>query len=175
MAFGNEKNLLIGQKGNGVVGFYASFKADENWAKDSGLDYSNSSEILGWYKKEYAEWAPVWDELFENSSLPFIPRPIYCMPLDQSWEAQSNVTLLGDAAHVMPPFAGEGVNMAMLDALELCEKMSNGQYSSLRAAIAAYEGQMRKRAAVMAKESLDNGQLMHSENALTAMVGFFTN
>lgn len=31
MAFGNRKNLLIGQKGKGAIGFYASFKADENW------------------------------------------------------------------------------------------------------------------------------------------------
>jgi len=173
MAFGNEKNLLIGQKGNGEVGFYASFRADENWAKDSGLDYSDSAAMLAWFRKEYAEWAPVWTELFENSALPFIPRPIYCMPLDQSWEALANVTLLGDAAHVMPPFAGEGVNMAMLDALELCESLTATQYSNFKEAIAAYESNMRKRAAVMAKESLDNGEIMHSENALEAMVGFF--
>ncbi|ERJ59368.1 FAD-dependent oxidoreductase [Sphingobacterium paucimobilis] len=46
------------------------------------------------------------------------------MPLDQSWEIQAHLTLIGDAAHVMPPFAGEGVNMAMLDALELSEVLT---------------------------------------------------
>ena len=38
MAFGNTKNLLLGQKGNGDLGFYASFKADEDWATNNGLD-----------------------------------------------------------------------------------------------------------------------------------------
>ncbi|MGC4022315.1 MAG: hypothetical protein QM734_10380 [Cyclobacteriaceae bacterium] len=36
MAFGNEKNILMGQKGNGEIGFYLSFKADENWAANNG-------------------------------------------------------------------------------------------------------------------------------------------
>jgi len=173
MAFGNEKNLLMGQKGNGEVGFYASFKVDEQWTKDSGLNYSDNAEVLAWFKKEYAEWSDFWCELFENAETPFIPRPIYCMPLDQNWEAKPNVTMLGDAAHVMPPFAGEGVNMAMLDALELCECLSTNAYGSFQEAIAIYETNMRKRAAIMAKESLDNGELMHSKHALSNMVSFF--
>lgn len=39
MAFGNTQNILMGQKGNGDLGFYASFKADENWAVNSNLDF----------------------------------------------------------------------------------------------------------------------------------------
>ncbi|HKG06753.1 MAG TPA: NAD(P)/FAD-dependent oxidoreductase [Pedobacter sp.] len=173
MAFGNKKNLLIGQKGNGEIGFYASFKADENWVKDPGLDFTDKAQLLAWFKKEYAEWSDVWHELFENTALPFVPRPIYCMPLDQTWEALPNVTMLGDAAHVMPPFAGEGVNMAMLDALELSECLRSDGYTSFREAIVVYEASMRARAAIMAKESLDNGELMHSEQALSNMVSFF--
>ncbi|MGE8533055.1 FAD-dependent monooxygenase [Chryseobacterium sp. D764] len=173
MAFGNTKNILLGQKGNGDLGFYASFKADENWPADSGLDYSDHAQMLKWFKTEYSGWNPIWDELFENAVTPFIPRLIYSMPSDQTWEAQPNLTLIGDAAHVMPPFAGEGANMAMLDALELSEYLTNNSYSTLQEAISGYEHHMRKRAAIATQESLENGERMHSEKSLTTMLDFF--
>ena len=96
------------------------------------------------------------------------------MPLHQAWEALPNLTMIGDAAHVMPPFAGEGVNMAMLDALELSNCLTTYKYNTLKEAIAAYETSMRRRAAAAAKESLENGDLMHSKNALSAMLAFFS-
>lgn len=173
MAFGNSKNILMGQKGNGDLGFYVSFKADEDWAANSGLDFSDSKAVLQWFKTEYPEWGEIWYELFEKAAIPFIPRPVYAMPLDQTWETKSNVTLMGDAAHVMPPFAGEGANMAMLDALELSECLTDNHYSTLQEAISQYEITMRKRAATATKESLDNGERMHSETALTTMLEFF--
>jgi 2-polyprenyl-6-methoxyphenol hydroxylase-like FAD-dependent oxidoreductase len=174
MAFGNKKDILMGQKGNGEIGFYASFKADENWTLKSGLDFNDKTQMLDWFKHEYAEWSTVWHELFENTTTPFIPRPIYCMPLDQTWETVPNLTMLGDAAHVMPPFAGEGVNMAMRDALELSECLTSDTYKTLKESISVYETSMFKRAAAAAKESLDNGELMHSEEALSTMLGFFS-
>jgi len=174
MAFGNKKDILMGQKGNGEIGFYISFRADENWSGSSGLDFSDKAQLLEWFKKDYAGWSSTWYELFENAATPFIPRPIHCMPLDQVWEAQPNLTMLGDAAHVMPPFAGEGVNMAMHDALELSDCLTSRNYDSLQPAIAAYEAGMRKRASAAAKESLENGERMHSEKALTTMLDFFS-
>ncbi|MBI3519984.1 MAG: FAD-dependent monooxygenase [Bacteroidetes bacterium] len=173
MAFGNKKNVLMGMKGNGDIGFYASIKADENWWATNGLKYTDNTNVLNWFKEEYAEWSPVWYELFENASVPFIPRPIYCMPLNQNWEALPNLTMLGDAAHVMPPFAGEGANMAMLDALELCNCLTSDGYHTLKEAIEAYELNMRKRASVAAKESLENGERMHSEGSLKMMLDMF--
>lgn len=173
MAFGDEKNILMGQKGGGDLGFYASFKTDENWAVNSGLDFADKTQILEWFKKDYPEWSNVWYELFENVSVPFIPRPIYCMPLDQIWETLPNVTIIGDAAHVMPPFAGEGANMAMLDALELSECLTSNQDKTVHDAIAAYENNMRKRASEAAQESLENGEKMHSKDALKTMLAFF--
>ena len=174
MAFGNSKDLLLGQKGNGDLGFYASFKTDEGWAANNGLDYSSTTEMLAWFKKEYADWSPAWYELFQNTATPFIPRPIYCMPLDQRWKALPNLTMIGDAAHVMPPFAGEGANMAMLDALELSECLTSDSYANLQEAIASYETAMQKRAAIAAQESLQNGEQMHAEDALTTMLNFFS-
>ena len=174
MAFGSGKCLLGGQKGNGGLGFYASFKPDENWAANSGLDFSDKRELLAWFKKEYSEWNSIWYELVENAAMPAIPRPIYCMPLDQTWEALPNVTLLGDAAHVMPPFAGEGANTSMFDAVELSECLTSDKYSTLEEAISFYEVSMRKRAAIAAKQSLENGERMHSEDALNTMLNVFS-
>ncbi|WP_426478209.1 FAD-dependent oxidoreductase [Chryseobacterium sp. CBSDS_008] len=173
MAFGNTQNILLGQKGNGDLGFYASFKADENWPVTSGLNFSDNTQILNWFNTEYTEWSPVWEELFKNAATPFIPRLIYYMPLDQTWKAQPNLTLIGDAAHVMPPFAGEGANMAMLDALELSEHLTGTHFSSLQEAISDYEQIMRKRAAIATQESLENGERMHSEKSLATMLDFF--
>jgi 2-polyprenyl-6-methoxyphenol hydroxylase-like FAD-dependent oxidoreductase len=173
MAFGNAKCLLGGQKGNGDLGFYASFKTDQDWVIKNGLDYSDNTQLLAWFRSEYPEWSHIWNELFENAATPFIPRQIYCMPLDQTWEAMPNVTMLGDAAHVMPPFAGEGVNMAMLDALELSECLISDKFETMQEAIAFYETAMRKRATIAAKESLENGYLMHSEDSLDKMLEFF--
>lgn len=174
MAFGNEKDLLMGQKANEEIGFYASFKAGENWAAESGLDFSDKTQLLNWFKKEYAGWSSIWQELFKNTATPFIPRPIYCMPPDQNWEALPNLTIIGDAAHVMPPFAGEGVNMAMLDALELSECLTSGKHKTLQDAIAFYETSMRKRAVIAAQESLENGERMHAADALETMTDFFS-
>lgn len=174
MAFGNSQNILMGQKGNGDLGFYASFKADEHWPATCGLDFSDTAQMLKWFKTEYPEWSPIWEELFENAKTPFIPRLIYSMPLDQTWETLPNLTLIGDAAHVMPPFAGEGANMAMLDALELSEYLTDENCKTLQEAISVYEHHMRKRAATATQESLENGERMHSETSLATMLDFFS-
>ncbi|WP_312078288.1 NAD(P)/FAD-dependent oxidoreductase [Chryseobacterium sp.] len=173
MAFGNEKNILMGQKADGSIGFYTSLKLHENWLSENEIDWNDRQSVFNWFKKKYSEWNSVWDELFENAELPFIPRPIYCMPLDQNWKSLPNLTMIGDAAHVMPPFAGEGVNMAMRDALDLSELLLS-ENNSVEEAIEKFEIEMRKRASEAAKESLENGETMLSINSLTDMLKFFT-
>lgn len=173
MAFGNSKCLLGGQKGNGDLGFYASFKTEENWGINNGLDYGDKTQLLNWFKNEYSAWGNVWYEILENVNTPVIPRPIYCMPFEQDWKALPNLTMLGDAAHVMPPFAGEGANMAMLDALELSECLTSDKHGTFQEAISFYEIEMRKRAAIAAQYSLENGERMHSEKALDEMLKMF--
>ena len=95
-------------------------------------------------KKAYSAWSSDWYEIFENAATPFVPRPIYCMPLDQTWKSLPNITMLGDAAHVMPPFAGEGANLAMLDAFYLSECLTEGNHDTLQEAISFYEMNMRE-------------------------------
>ncbi len=173
-ALGDEKSLIISAKGDGSLTFYAGFKAPENWAADSGVDFQNAAQLQAWFRRDFAGWASLWEELFAAEPLACVPRPQYCMPLTQTWAAQPNITLLGDAAHLMPPYAGEGVNMAMLDALELSNCLTSSQFFSLQAAIAHYEQHMRQRASCVAQETLEQTEALHSPPALAHLVGLFS-
>ncbi|MCF6404214.1 FAD-dependent monooxygenase [Chitinophaga filiformis] len=162
----DNKTLIISSKGDGSLVFYTGCKTDEYWSRDCGIDFSDKAQVFAWFKTTFTGWAPVWDELFENASSHFIPRPLYCMPLDQTWESLADLTMLGDAAHLMPPYAGEGVNMAMLDALELGQCLTNDTFPDTLTAIASYEQQMRLRAAEMAAISLESTDALHSPDAI---------
>ena len=169
-ALDDEKTLIVSSKGDGSLNFYTSCKTVENWSRACGIDFSDKAQMLAWFKTEYAGWDSIWLELFENASTPFMPRPQYCMPLDQTWEALPNLTMLGDAAHLMPPYAGEGVNMAMLDALELGQCLTSDNFPDTRSAIAAFEQQMRERASATAADTLESTAVLHSPNAMNFLM-----
>ena len=173
-AFGDSKSLIVSSKGDGSLVYYASFEKDEFWSRESGIDFNDKSQVINWFKEEYKDWDDIWLELFERASGSFIPRPQYCMPLDQTWEPQPNLTMLGDAAHLMPPFAGEGVNMAMLDALELSNCLTGDEYPDVASAIAGYEKQMRVRAAEVGDFTLQSTAALHSPGAINFMNAIFS-
>ncbi|HEY4194930.1 MAG TPA: NAD(P)/FAD-dependent oxidoreductase [Mucilaginibacter sp.] len=173
-AMGDEKTLIVGAKGDGSLAFYPGFKTDEDWISKSGIDFTDKTQVLAWFKKEFAGWDGIWDELFENASSAFIPRPQYCMPFDQSWSTLPNLTMLGDAAHLMPPYAGEGVNMAMLDALELAQCLVGDDFPDCHSAIAAYEKQMLLRASETARMTMEQTASLHSPDAIPNMLAMFS-
>lgn len=173
-AFGDSKSLIVSSKGDGSFAFYMGCKTDEHWAKDSGINFSDKAQVADWFRKEFTGWDEMWAEMIDHADAVFIPRPQYCMPLDQSWEALPNLTMLGDAAHLMPPYAGEGVNMAMLDALELSVCLTSNDFPDTRSAIAHYEQQMRKRAAAAAQMTLDSTTMLHGDDAVNELVRAFS-
>jgi 2-polyprenyl-6-methoxyphenol hydroxylase-like FAD-dependent oxidoreductase len=173
-AMGDEKTLIVSSKGDGSLVFYVSFKKDENWGRECGIDFSDKAQVLAWFKEEFIGWDNIWQELFENVSADFILRPQYCMPLDQTWKALPNLTMLGDAAHLMPPYAGEGVNMAMLDALELSKCLISKDFPDTQSAIALYEKEMRIRAAEAATVTLESTAALHSKDAISYMIAIIS-
>ncbi|MBO9201938.1 MULTISPECIES: FAD-dependent oxidoreductase [Niastella] len=169
-AFGDEQSLILSAKGDGCLSFYTGCKVPETWMRESGIDFTSRDAVRTWFMSAFGTWDPVWQELFASDELYFIPRPQYHYPLDQTWPAHPNLTMLGDAAHRMPPYAGEGVNMAMQDAFELADCLTSDEYPDLQTAIEVYEKQMRLRAMEITRVTLENTALLHATDALDNMV-----
>ncbi|WP_370899218.1 FAD-dependent oxidoreductase [Chryseobacterium gossypii] len=174
MAFDDEKMLGYGTKGDGSVMFILAFKCPENWLAESSIDFGNKEEILNWFKKEFAGWNENWQELFTNETVQFTPRPQYYFPFDQAWKTQGNLTMIGDAAHRMPPFAGEGANVAMQDSFELAEVLTSGRFPDIETAISHFEKEMVARGAAATEDTLRNMERMFSKTGLKQMVTFFS-
>ena len=87
---------------------------------------------------------------------------------------RENVTLIGDAAHPMSPFKGQGANQALLDALNLareitkkCKPASNWREIGIRKSVLTnFESEMLARSATKVKDSADAAKFLHSEMAL---------
>lgn len=71
------------------------------------------------------------------------------------------ITLIGDAAHLMPPFAGKGVNTGLMDALILSENLTNGKFGTVEEAIEDYENRMFVYAKAAQLETDHNEIAMH--------------
>lgn len=155
-ALGLEKSIILSTKGDGSLSFYTGTKETEDWVKTSGINFENKVTVYGWYKERFADWGENWNELFASDESYFVPRPQYHFPLDQQWESLSSLTMLGDAAHRMPPYVGEGVNMVILDALELAEQLAANDFSDIKTAISKYEGKMRQRASEITEVTLQS-------------------
>jgi 2-polyprenyl-6-methoxyphenol hydroxylase-like FAD-dependent oxidoreductase len=84
------------------------------------------------------------------------------------------ITLIGDAAHPMSPFKGQGANQALLDALALargitreCRPLSQWRESGVRKSVLTeFESEMLERSATKVKHSAEAAQFLHSEIVL---------
>lgn len=169
-ALGAGQSLILSAKGDGSLSFYTGCRTAEDWVRSSGIDFGRAASVLQWFRQAFSDWDPVWQSMFDNDQVSLVPRPQYCMPVDQTWEAQPNITLLGDAAHLMPPYAGEGVNMALLDALELSECLIGSKFKAMQSAIAHYENHMRERTSAIAQLTLDQTEALHASDSLAYLL-----
>ncbi|HEV7381373.1 MAG TPA: FAD-dependent monooxygenase [Dyadobacter sp.] len=172
-ALGQEKSIVLSTKGDGSLSFYTGSRETEDWVKTSGINFENKSSIYDWFKIRFADWGDIWHELFVSNDSYFVPRPQYHFPPEQHWESIHNLTMLGDAAHRMPPYAGEGVNMAMLDAMELAEQLTSKDFTNMKNAISIYEKSMCRRAAEITDITLHSMEKMHSIDALEYLTDTF--
>lgn len=82
------------------------------------------------------------------------------------------MTLLGDAAHVMSPYAGEGANLAMLDATELALAIAE-HGDDIETALTRYEAAMFPRGKAAAEKSAQGLEICFAADAPKGLVHFF--
>jgi 2-polyprenyl-6-methoxyphenol hydroxylase-like FAD-dependent oxidoreductase len=173
-AMDGTESIILSAKGDGSLSFYTGSREAEDWVLQSGIDFNDREQLRAWFRERFKNWSPVWLELFGSADSYFVPRPMYHYEGVQQWSPLSNLTMIGDAAHRMPPYAGEGVNMAMLDALELSEALCNPGYNDLQAVIGAFETEMCKRAAEVTAVTLEQMESMHSPGGAERLVAMFS-
>jgi 2-polyprenyl-6-methoxyphenol hydroxylase-like FAD-dependent oxidoreductase len=120
----------------------------------------------------FSDWDPSLTALIEAGDHPPIPRRIETMPIGTRWTHRPDVTLIGDAAHLMPP-VGEGANQAMLDAAELAAELA-ARPADPDAAIQTYEQAMFTRTRPIAEMSARVQAMMLSPTAADDLIHFFT-
>ncbi|MGW2619199.1 FAD-dependent oxidoreductase [Streptomyces sp. NPDC001500] len=170
-ALGHGKGFLAHREPDGSLHVYAALRVPEDWA--DGADFADAEAAKAYVLEHFADWDKSLRALVADAPGPLTPRAIHALPVGHRWARVPGVTLLGDAAHLMSPFAGEGANLAMLDGAELGQALV-AHPGETEAALAAYEERLFPRSAAAAAESAANGTALFAEDAPQAVVDLFT-
>jgi len=168
----SDGKALMGHGGDHIH-LGASLRVPQDWTTGHGVDWSDTPAAREALLKEFADWSTELTNLIRDCDDTIVPRLIYALPTGHSWERVPGVTLVGDAAHVMSPFAGEGANLAMQDGAELALAIAR-HGDDVEAALSRYEAAMFPRAAIAAEQSAQGLELCFAADSPRGMVDFFS-
>jgi 2-polyprenyl-6-methoxyphenol hydroxylase-like FAD-dependent oxidoreductase len=170
-ALGERQALIAQRNANAHVRVYAALNVSPAGRTDAGLDARSPATLRASVLARFAGWAPQLRALVEHCPDPLVLRPLVALPVGHAWPNRPGLTLLGDAAHVMSPFSGEGVNNALWDALALADELGAG--GDWRTAAPRYETAMFARAEVSATGAAQGLESVMGADALADALAHF--
>lgn len=172
-ANGNERIYIMPYASDSVM-WQLSFPMSEKEAKELS---AKGPHALKEEACRRIQWHDPIPQILSSTEETYISGyPVYDRELLQPelLKKAGPVTLIGDAAHPMSPFKGQGANQALLDALSLarsifkgCRPLSDWRKTGIRkSALIEFESEMLERSAVKVQDSAEAAQFLHSEIVL---------
>lgn len=155
---------------NHVLHAYVALKKPLSWV--TAMQAEDAAGARRRLASEFDGWAPALTRLITDSDGAPVFRPLHALPSTHRWSRVPGVTLLGDAAHLMPP-AGDGANLAMLDGAELAQALIASP-EDLNLALSHYESRLFVRSAVAAAGAVQVLDACLGPGAPTSLIDFFT-
>jgi FAD-dependent urate hydroxylase len=162
--------VIVGEHGN--LGLWPAGGSEVQWWFDLpwSSDFVRPERPIDVIRSNFTGWSEVVDRVLAtltDDDLAHSPYPHFRHPIPRVLR-EGALTLLGDAAHTMPPTLAQGTNQALLDTMVLCKALAdfhNGTNGgNVASALRWYERTRRRK--VTAVSRVASLQVSHGESVL---------
>jgi 2-polyprenyl-6-methoxyphenol hydroxylase-like FAD-dependent oxidoreductase len=164
------KGIVAHREAGDILHTYVELNRPAEWI--AGIDLTDAAAATARVAAEFDGWAPALTALITDGETAPVARMIYTLPDGHRWDRVPGVTLLGDAAHLMPP-SGDGANLAMLDGAQLGLAIA-AHPGETEAALAAYEAALFPRNESFAADAREILELCLGDRAPFGLLEFLT-